>query len=53
LFVLGCFASYSDNNGTVNYILADNTKDFIEKKNNFDFCIFNATGVSLNFHKIF
>ncbi len=53
LYVLGCFAGYKDINGTVNYSLADNTKEFIQKKANFDFCVFNATGVSGNSNEIF
>jgi len=53
IFVLGCFIDYKDINGTVNYSLADDTKNFIEKKVNFDICIYNVTGVSFYLNKIF
>jgi hypothetical protein len=53
LFILGCFIDYKDINGTVNFSLADDTKNFIEKKVNFDICIYNVTGVSFYLNKIF
>jgi len=43
-FCDSCFAGYKDTNGTVNYSLAETTKEFIQKKLNFDLCVFNATG---------
>ncbi|CAF1488382.1 unnamed protein product [Rotaria magnacalcarata] len=39
-----CITGYKDTNGTIDYSLTDDTKQFIQKKLNFDFCIFNATG---------
>lgn len=49
IFCVDCFAEYNDINGTVTYTLANITKTFIQKKIQFDLCIFNATGVCVNF----
>ncbi|CAF2691295.1 unnamed protein product [Rotaria sp. Silwood2] len=39
-----CITNYKDTNGTIDYSLTNHTVKFIQKKLNFDFCLFNATG---------
>ncbi|CAF4210870.1 unnamed protein product, partial [Rotaria sordida] len=39
-----CIKNYKDTNGTTDYSLTNHTIKFVQKKLNFDLCIFNATG---------